>query len=495
MSHRAVAALSCLVLLAGCTGSPPPPASGDPDGTTLVLGVADEPASLDPLDGYAPFGAAQLFDGLVEHSPGGPRPALAAALPTPSPDGRSWTATLRTDVSFTDGSGFDAEDVVATYRGVLAADAPLRTRFWMLAGVQAVGKTTVRFDLTAPFAAFPELLTLGVRSADPAADPPVGTGPYELVAWTKGVSLELKANQAYFAGPPAITKVTLEFLPDDQARAQRMREGKLDGAALPGVLAEPFEREDGLTVVEHASADLCAVDVPAASPAADPALRLALNLAVDRESLVEDVLDDAGEPASQPVPPASPEFVEPAAALPHDPARARATLDAAGWLPGPDGVRAREGVRAAFDLAYPRTDVVAEDLATAFAAAAKAIGVAVTPKGQATTAADPAVPRLVSFGDPFDPDRALHPLLNPAGGALAAALAAERASTDPAQRAVAFRALQRAYAAAPTLVVLAQVDHSYVLRENWNGYQPVVDATGTDHTWGPWWNLATWTPR
>jgi len=484
-----------VLLVPACTTDPTPPASGDPDGSSLVLGVAAEPTTLDPVAGYAPFGSAQVFDGLVEHAPGGAlRPALATVLPTPAPDGRSWTVALRTDVSFTDGSAFDSGDVVATYRSVLVADAPLRGRFWMLSGVQAVDKTSVRFDLNAPWAQFPELLTLGVKSDGPPSDPPVGTGPYQVVSWTRGVSLELKANQAYFAGAPEITKVTLEFLPDDETRARRMREGRLDGAALPPALAEGFARTDGLAVVEHSSADLRAVSIPAGSTAADPAVLLALNLAVDRDALVRDALAGKGTAASQPVPEVAAEFIEPAAAFRRDTAKAAEVLLAAGWVPGADGVRTRGGVAAAFDLAYPATDLVSRDLATAFAKSAAAVGVKVTPKpADATT--DPATPRLTAFGDPFDPDRALYPLLHPGGGAVAAALDAERATTDPAQRAVAFRALQRGYAAAPSMVVLAAVDHTYVLRENWNGYRPVVDTTGTDHTWGPWWNLSTWTPR
>jgi peptide/nickel transport system substrate-binding protein len=55
---------------------------------------------------------------------------------------------------------------------------------------------------------------------------------------------------------------------------------------------------------------------------------------------------------------------------------------------------------------------------------------------------------------------------------------------------------QRAYLAAPGLVTLAFVAHTYVVRENWNGYQQVVDPSGHGGlSWGPWWNLQKWTPK
>jgi peptide/nickel transport system substrate-binding protein len=45
------------------------------------------------------------------------------------------------------------------------------------------------------------------------------------------------------------------------------------------------------------------------------------------------------------------------------------------------------------------------------------------------------------------------------------------------------------------MVVLGAPDHTYVMRQSWNGYQPVVDADTADATWGAWWNLQKWTPR
>ncbi|WP_285503241.1 ABC transporter substrate-binding protein [Actinokineospora sp. NBRC 105648] len=493
LAMSSAAVFTIVLALASCTADATPPASGDPAGTSLVIGVADEPASLDPVLGYAPLGAAQIFDGLVEHQAAGTlRPVLATALPQPSSDGRSWTVDLRDDVSFTDGSALDAAAVVATYRRVLEPGAPLRDRFWMLGAVTAVDQDTVRFDLKQACAYFPDLLVLGIRAGTP--DAPVGTGPYKVADWQRGKRLVLTANKAYFGTRPAITTVTVEFLPDDEVRAQRMRDGKLDGVGLPARLAAPFAAIDGLTVVEHSSADLRAVTFSDRGPTADPAVRLALNLAVDRQAVIGSALAGEGTPVSLPMPPALAEFTEPGARIDYDLVRAQFLLDAAGWVLGSDGVRAKGPTRASFTIGYPVADVVSRDLVAAFAAAAKRIGIAVTARPTALT--EPLVdPRLIAFGDPFDPDPALYPVLHPAGGDLAKALDAERATTDPAQRAVAFRALQRAYQAAPTMAVLVAPRHSYVMRQNWNGYQPVVDATGTDHTWGAWWNLSSWTPR
>ncbi|WP_253839358.1 ABC transporter substrate-binding protein [Actinokineospora globicatena] len=481
--------LGCVTL--ACTPDPAPPASGDPAGTSMVIGVADEPGSLDPLDGYAPLGAAKIFDGLVEHQPSGVlRPALASALPEPSADGRSWTAQLREDVSFTNGGALDAAAVTAAYRRVLEPEAALRDRFWMLDKVTVVDQRTVRFDLRQPYARFLDLLVLGIPAQASTPVKPIGTGPYQLVDWLPGQRMTLTANKAYYGGRPAVTNVTIEFIPDDQDRAKRMREGKLDGTELPPRLVQEFSKADGLNVVEQRTTDVRAVAFADQGVTADPAVRLALNLAVDRQNVVNDALAGQGVPLSLPVPPVLAEFVEPGAHIDYDLGRAKSVLDAAGWVPGSDGIRVRAGERAEFTLAYPPTDVVDGDLATAFTQAAAKVGIKVTPD---STAKSP--PWMTSYGDPFTLDLALYPLLHPAGGEASSALDAARTTTDPAQRAVAFRALQRAYATTPSMVVLAVPTHSYVLRDNWTGYTPVVDSTGTDHTWGPWWNLQAWTPN
>jgi peptide/nickel transport system substrate-binding protein len=509
--HRRLApSLVAVALLAtACTEDPAPPASGNPDGTSLVIAVADEPAELNPLDGYAEHGAAKIFEGLVEHDADSSlRPALAVDLPEPSPDGRTWTVKLRPGVRFTDGTPLEAQDVVATYRAMLdpARHSPVRQRFAMLKAVTALDPSTVEFTLTAPYAPFPDLLVLGILPAEslsgPGSPEPVGTGPYELTEWRRGMHLELAANKDYWDGPPAIKKVTVEFIRDDETRAERLRAGKLDGAALPPPLAAEFDNADGMRVVSHSAADVRAVVLPTADPVTgDPNVRLALNNAVNREQLVEDVLAGQGSPAHTPMPDVLAEFVEPGAAFDHDITRALDQLESSGWVTGADGIRAKGGKVAKFTLRHLSGDTVSAGLAEAFATNARSIGIQVDLEPVSATALTGA--RVVGFGNPFDPDLALYELLRSGRDSLGgyvnktvdAALDIGRTATDPAQRATAYRRLQRAFVTAPGLVVLADPNHTYVIRESWDGYEPVVDAAGSSMSWGAWWNLEKWTPR
>ncbi|TQM83611.1 peptide/nickel transport system substrate-binding protein [Saccharothrix saharensis] len=498
---------------AGCTGTTTPSAEGTSDNSALVLADPIEPTTVNPLLGYGREGVSKLYDGLVEHrADGSVRPQLAADPPAPAPDGLSWTVRLRDDVRFTDGTSFGPEDVVATYRALLdpASGSTERAAYPELTGVEQLDVRTVRFTLSRPWAAFPHTLVLGILPSEALGGPlpdvrPVGTGPYKLVEWRKGDRMVLEANTDYFGGEPKIRKLTVVFVPDDNTRAQRMQAGEFDGTELPPRLAASFGTANGMRVITHRTADLRAVTLPGGPVTGDSAIRMALNHAVNRKGMVDNLLGGKGAVATTPVPDALPEFVETGARFDHDKALAELLLDQAGWVRGADGVRARDGVAARFTLMYPIGDVVRADLATAFAADAKAVGVDVQLAGLGWDAVTPrlgADALLHGGGTPFDPDLMTYEELhtpNPWGYSnpqVDAALDIGRTVLDPAQRAAAYKQFQRAYAAAPGMVVLASVQHTYVVRENWNGYQEVVDPHARGAlSWGPWWNLEKWTPR
>ena len=115
------AALAALVL-SGCVASERSDdggeAAGDVDGT-FVFAASSDPASLDPAfaqDGESFRVSRQMFEGLVGTEPGtaDPAPLLAESWES-SEDGMSHTFTLKEDVTFHDGTPFNAEAVCANF--------------------------------------------------------------------------------------------------------------------------------------------------------------------------------------------------------------------------------------------------------------------------------------------------------------------------------------------------------------------------------------------
>ncbi|MGH3493011.1 MAG: ABC transporter substrate-binding protein [Sciscionella sp.] len=493
---------------------PAPGPQGPPNSITIAQAV--EPASLDPLAGYAPDGASKLFAGLVAHDATGALVAdLAAALPVPSGDGLTWTVHLRTGLTFSDGSALSSADVVATYRALLdpAVHSPLRTEFTMLRAVSAPDPRTVRFALTHPFPSFPTRLVLGILPAAALATPtpaatdalgehPIGAGPYRLLRWRHGSTMMLVANPHYHGRKPALHTVRIRFVPSDAQRRKLIAEGKVDAAALPPKQAKASAAAASYDERTDPAADWLGVAFGATNPVtSNPAIRLALNLAVRRKAMLASVLGGAGSVADTPITDATPEFLDAGAHFTPDLARARGLLAAAGWRIGGHGIRARHGTRAAFTVRYPAGDTVAQALARQVSAAALAVGIAITARAGSGTLA-PGEAALVSAGDPFDPapqagllTGGVDPTTRYTGGdpTLASALRSAGTTPDPAQRAVYYRAYQRAYLKDPTMLVLLRTDHTWLVRSGWQNYTQVTDGAAQDVTWGALANLQWWT--
>ena len=504
--------LTAAVILAGCTGEPAPSRPGGTvdDNTTMTLADSVEPSTLNPVQGFAPYGGSRMYDGLVDYTAGRTlKPVLATDLPQPSADGRSWTVKLHERVKFSDGSPLTAADVAAEYNEVLdpVVKTPLRPDFDMLAGVVAVDDLTVRFDLSFPFPSFPNRLVLGVipHTASPTDPRPPGTGAYAVSGWDKGKQLVLGLNKNYYGVPPKVVKVTVVFVPDDATRIDRMKAGDFDGIEVPPQQAVAVAKFDGVKVITEDTADYRAVSLPAGSVTGDRSVRLALNFAVDRKDLIGTALGGKGTPAYTPMPDSLPEFVDPQATYRFDRSAAGRILDQAGWVAGADGVRAKGGVRAAFTVSYPAGDMERKAIAQAFAAQLRPVGFDVTAVADAGAGAAPGAAQVVAGGDPFDPDLSLRAVLRSGGAAnvtgysdqsVDAALDSAHKAADPAARATAFRAVQRAYIGDPSMVTLAFVTHTYAVHDNWSGSVAITEpAVHGPLSWGPWWNLEAWTIR
>ncbi|MFD0853109.1 ABC transporter substrate-binding protein, partial [Actinomadura adrarensis] len=148
-------------------------------------------------------------------------------------------------------------------------------------------------------------------------------------------------------------------------------------------------------------------------------------------------------------------------------------------------------------------------LAGAFASDAGKIGIKVDLEGLGWEAIDPRMKRdavVMGGGNPLDPDEVTYGLLhssrsedgynNPGSyqdDTVDAKLDEARSVTDPAARAEAYKAVQRRLMENPPWVFLVFLQHTYVVRGEWTGYEPVVDphVHGVLH-WGPWWNLEKW---
>lgn len=519
-----------LVLAAGCAA---PQGAGDADGDrqhTVILADAYKLTAFNPLQSHARIGVSPFYEALyrpvadTDAKLPDLEPALATAQPTVDAAGLTWRVPLRTGVTFHDGTPFDSADVVAAYQAILDPQraSPMASDFEMIAGVSAQGPEAVTFRLRYPYADFQNLLLTpippsekigtGLMADSSLNTHPVGTGPYR-VKEISAEKLVAEANPDYWGGAPTgITTLIRLYLPDENTRAQRVSTGDVDGTVLPPTLAATLDGKDGLVVHSAKSGDIRMVVLPRLPFTTEPAVRRALNHAVDRQAMVDKILGGHGQVISTPVTPAFTDLYDPAATFAHDPDKARQLLDAAGWRPGPDGIRVKDGQRAAFPLAYSAENSVRRDLSVALAADLKKVGVEVTLDGSTYEKIEP---RLGSIGHlqgggsrPYSADYThfsdLHrrtsgrssPWDNPAnfGSAeLDAALEDGRRARTPQDRQRAYRTAQRLYLDDPFAIFLLALNHTYVARPGgWTMTPPFYEGHGEDVDWGPWRDLAAW---
>ncbi|HWV57397.1 MAG TPA: ABC transporter substrate-binding protein [Longimicrobiales bacterium] len=301
--------------------------------------------------------------------------ALARSYEYFGPDSASLRYHLRGDVVWSDGTPVTAHDAVWSIetRGDPRTASPRIDYNRQIVSVEAEDDSTLVIHFTRRY---PEMLfhTAGppaprhiFEGTDPAqlrshpalTDPVnnmVFNGPYRIGEWIRGQRVVLVPNP-YFQPQPNIQRVVFRTIPEETTRMVELQTGNAD------VMAIPFDK---LELVRSTSPNIRFetrrrrfYDYIAYNPLAHPAfadrdIRRALGLAIDVEGLIDALqLSDYAEPAGGPYAPILRNLHDPElhAPLPYDPDEARRILDQKGWLPGPDGIRVRNGQRLTFTLA------------------------------------------------------------------------------------------------------------------------------------------------
>ncbi|MGH3941817.1 MAG: ABC transporter substrate-binding protein [Pseudonocardiaceae bacterium] len=520
----ALAVVSSACSAAESTGSGPDAAAAE--GDTLVVAINTDPANLSPLFLDLNTGNWKVFSGLVAYDQNlSLVPDLASVLPQVSADGRTVTVDLRTDVRFHDGKPFTAADVVFTWRALSdpALASPVYSAFdlaGLITSVTAQDADTVVFQLGRVDPAFLEKLYVGIvpehvlagqdlKSTDFNRNP-IGTGPYRMGERRPGERMVLEANPDYYEGEPAIKRVVYTFIPDENARASALQQGAIDVARLPPRLAAMFNDDPRLRVVTIPSAAVDQIALPTGNPVlADPRVRRAIGLAFDRAAAAAAVYAGSGRPAWSPLLPNDSAY-EPAVETGVDRAAAAALLDEAGWSPGPDGFRMRDGRRLAFTVMFLPNITTHRELALALRSDLAQVGVDVAVEGVDSNVYQTRLGTdgwLHNLGNPYDPDQQLYPRYhsrfaldgdpgtNPAAlndPRVDATLEVGRRSTSSQEREAAYRELQRLLAESGAYLHLGVANHTVVVPKAMIGIE--VQPQGGAHNFprGISYNLEKW---
>ncbi|MBO4206776.1 ABC transporter substrate-binding protein [Micromonospora echinofusca] len=367
-----VAAVTALAVAAGCGTAGDPTAEAAGAGGTLTVGLAKETECRDPQQdnyGYGGTIGRQIVDSLTERNGvdlARIEPWLATSWEI-SPDASTYTFKLRDDVTFSDGSVFDASVVKANFEALAGIRAATGAAF--VQGIRAIStpeKFTVRIEFDKPNAAFLQATSswqLGILAPASVAKTPeqrcsegvIGSGPYLVkeAVYNEQTTLARRADYAWPSkarkrtGAAAFDKVVFRIVPEAGVRTGAISSGQLD-------LAQSISWQDGPVLEKAGQQLLKAVNrVPAVSLEVntsrpilnEEAVRVALTHAIDRRKLVETAHNGFTFPATGSLTAANPFHLPQPEALKYDPERSRTLLDQAGWQVGADGIRTRNGKR------------------------------------------------------------------------------------------------------------------------------------------------------
>lgn len=375
-------------------------------GGTVVVGTSQEPTNLNPFLASATIDdvvSAFFSEGLVGFDANGAYiPVLAEALPTVTDNGLTLSYKIKPGLKFSNGDPLTCADVQFTKDAITSDLSGASTSGYSdITSVECPDDLTVVVKMSAVFAPYLNLFSYIIPRAagDLAAmdkweynRAPIGTGPWIVKEWQAGDHITLVKNPNYReAGKPYLDSVIIKIVPSQEVGIQLLGTGeitalwglneadfptlaKMEGVTYAGGYYGSGENE--LLVFNLANPK---VDAPAdATQAPHPILgdlkvREAIQFAIDKQSIANALLYGNVKVGTTILPTGTFACPQPETEFNLD--KAKALLDAAGWKPGTDGIREKDGVRMSLKISTTTGNQLREQTEQVLVEMLKAAGI------------------------------------------------------------------------------------------------------------------------
>ncbi len=345
--------------------------------------------------GNTNLGAYMIYDTLVvQDADQSFHPGLATSW-TEAEDGMSWTFEIKPGVTFHNGEPLNAAAIVAWLGFFADSDNSFTTQ--SIASAEATADMTVTLTMKTPD---PNLLfnlassTMGViepkayvaMGEDYGVTDAVGTGPFKMESFSIGSETVLVRNEDYTwgselaenKGPAKIAKITLREIGEDSTAFLELKTGGVDMLmSVPTDFLGELAKEPAIRTLTLPGLEVVYMPINVTkAPFDDITIRQAAALAVNQQEILDAVYGGVGAVANQFLISSLPESqVDPKYLISYDPVKSAALLDAAGWVMGADGIRAKDGVALTISL-WTQSDGSFRRLAEVVQAELKAVGFA-----------------------------------------------------------------------------------------------------------------------
>ena len=387
-------------------------------GGTLMVGLGYDIDTLNVYStGFLGDVQAAVVEGLVAPDAKARYvPVLATRVPTVgnggikvAADGKSMVVTyqLRPNVKWSDGQPFTSADVKFTWEAVKNPKFIAESKDGTddISSIDTPSPLTVVVNykrVTPDFAS--TLFTFGIfpkhtldgkdLNTDSYNQQPLGTGPFKVTEYKKGQYVILDRNPFYWrkdkAGVqlPYLDKMIFKIIPDSNTMVTQLKSGEVQLAyGVPYSQVAQLGNQPGLQVVKNPVLSWQHLDFNLKGPAPlrDLNVRKAFAYAINKATISK-ALGGYPTPIDTVVVPVFSYSNKLVPKYPYDPAKARQLLDAAGYKPGADGIRAKDGQRLSFNIMVQAGRSTDEDAEQVLIASLKAIGVELKPDNKSGVA-------------------------------------------------------------------------------------------------------------
>lgn len=346
--------LFCIVATYSWAKQSGPPQSGG----TLIFARGSDSSTLDPRqanDGESLKVIPSLFEKLVDFEDHSTiiKPGLAEAWTTDQ-ENKRWTFHLKKNVTFHDGTNFNADAVIFSIKRQIDPEHPnyekdlpyAKLIFKYLLDIEKKDDHTVVFILDKPYGPFINNIAHPAASiVSPTAvkkygpdfhHNPVGTGPFRFFQWTESDGIILTRNPDYHGKTPLLDRVIFKSIKNTQDRLTAIKSSSIH--AMDGIdrLSASIIRKEGdieLEISPGINMGYLAMNTEKI-PFNNPSVRKAIYHAINKEKIVKLFFQDLAIPAKNPIPPTIMGYNDTIIDYPYDPEFSRKLLKQEGYKNG-----------------------------------------------------------------------------------------------------------------------------------------------------------------
>ena len=404
------------------------------------------------------YAQEMLYEGLVNITATGYEGCLAESWEI-SEDGKTYTFHIRDGVKFSDGEVCDANAIKANFDAIIE-NKDRHTWLEMmnlLVGVSAPDEKTFVIELSEPY--YPLLTELGVTrpfamispkamkdgSTKDGVNAYIGTGPYVLTDFVTDEYAVFEANENYWGEQPAIKKITVKVIPDNQTRILALEKGEIDMIFGKNMIdADAINQYQGNDKFKVELSDPTSTRQIVLNTTrdvlAEKEVRQALQHATNKQAISEGIFYGLEQPADTLFAETIPYCNIGLTPYEYDVEKAKNILAEAGWSAGSDGVLEKDGQKLNIDLLYNSDSVTEKAISEYLQSEYAKIGISLNIHGEEEQsyrdnmkAGNFDMVFNICWGTPYDPQSSLAAMRAPVYGDYAAQLGLEdKAEIDEA---------------------------------------------------------------